>query len=155
MTTITITNQLNEKIVGTFESRPESVVEGRRPRLILIVHGVMGHKNYLFQKLLAQKLPYESFRFDFRGNGDSDGTTRFGNISDDVEDIKTVTSYFESKGYEIYAIVGHSRGSVASFRYASTCRVPVPHIVNVAGRYRMNLIRGRQTKEQTQELKEK
>jgi hypothetical protein len=40
----------------------------------------VGHKNYLFQKLLAEKLPYESFRFDFRGNGDSDGTTRFGNI---------------------------------------------------------------------------
>ncbi|CAO3689494.1 unnamed protein product [Umbelopsis ramanniana] len=115
----------------------------------------MGHKNYLFQKLLAEKLPYESFRFDFRGNGDSDGTTRFGNINDDVEDIKTVTSYFESKGYQIYAIIGHSRGSVASFRYASTCRVPVPHLVNVAGRYRMNLIRGRQTKEQTQDLKEK
>lgn len=42
MTTITITNEHNEKIVGTFESRPESVVEGRPPRLILIVHGVMG-----------------------------------------------------------------------------------------------------------------
>jgi hypothetical protein len=96
-------------------------------------------------------------------------------LQDDVEDIKTVTSYFESKGYQIYAIIGHSRGmritlivpslaqnlngvlegSVASFRYASTCRVPVPHLVNVAGRYRMNLIRGRQTKEQTQDLKEK
>jgi len=31
-------------------------------------------------------------------------------LQDDVEDIKTVTSYFESKGYQIYAIVGHSRG---------------------------------------------
>jgi alpha/beta superfamily hydrolase len=29
---------------------------------------------------MAQKLPYENFRFDFRGNGDSEGTTGFGNI---------------------------------------------------------------------------
>ncbi|CAO3674778.1 unnamed protein product [Umbelopsis vinacea] len=155
MTTIKIPNHSNENIVGILESRPEAAVEGQPPRLILIAHGVMGHKNYLFQKLMAQKLPYENFRFDFRGNGDSEGTTGFGNIDDDVQDIRTVASYFEGKGYQIYAIIGHSRGSVASLRYASTCRVPVPHVVNVAGRYRMHLIRGRQSEKQKQEMKEK
>jgi len=154
MTTITIPNYLNQNIVGILESRPEAAIEGQPPRLVLIAHGVMGHKNYLFQKLLAEKLPYENFRFDFRGNGESEGTTKFGNIDDDVDDIRTVASYFENKGYQIFAIIGHSRGSVASFRYASNCRIPVPHIVNVAGRYRMHLIRGRQTKEQTLLLKE-
>lgn len=107
MTTITIPNYLNQNIVGILESRPEAAIEGQPPRLVLIAHGVMGtnisfpqahtlhlpesiltctlltlagHKNYLFQKLLAEKLPYENFRFDFRGNGESEGTTKFGNI---------------------------------------------------------------------------
>jgi hypothetical protein len=31
----------------------------------------------------------------------------------------------------------------------------VPHLVNVAGRYRMHLIRGRQSEAQSKELKEK
>src|ERR1700694_1802695 len=30
-----------------------------------------GHKNYCYQRHLAEKSPFDSFRFDFRGNGDS------------------------------------------------------------------------------------
>lgn len=40
-----------------------------------------GHKNYLFQPLLAEKLPYSSFRFDFRGNGDSEGEAGYANMA--------------------------------------------------------------------------
>lgn len=45
------------------------------------LYAIQGHKNYLFQRLLGEKLPYSSFRFDFRGNGDSTGTAGFGNIA--------------------------------------------------------------------------
>ena len=30
-----------------------------------------GHKNYCYQRYLAEEAPFDSFRFDFRGNGDS------------------------------------------------------------------------------------
>jgi len=40
----------------------------------------IGHKNYLFQPLLVSRLVYSSFRFDFRGNGESDGTMTYGGI---------------------------------------------------------------------------
>lgn len=37
----------------------------------------LGHKNYLYQPLLAKSLPFDTFRFDFRGNGDSDGQMKY------------------------------------------------------------------------------
>ncbi|KAI8142399.1 Alpha/Beta hydrolase protein, partial [Fennellomyces sp. T-0311] len=97
-----------------------------------------GHKNYLYQRLLSQKLPYSNYRFDFRGNGDSTGQAGYANIAEDTEDYHTVANYFEKQGYEIFAIVGHSRGSTAGFKFATTCEKPLPHFVNVSGRYKMN-----------------
>jgi hypothetical protein len=32
---------------------------------------VSGHKNYCYQRHLAEVAPFDSFRFDFRGNGES------------------------------------------------------------------------------------
>lgn len=106
MTTVHIENDRGETIVGLFEYR-DIDANREKPRLVLIGHGVQGnaahvnrdvcgendlfllplsfsfqgHKNYLFQRLLGEKLPYSSFRFDFRGNGDSSGTAGYGNIA--------------------------------------------------------------------------
>lgn len=72
-----------------------------------------------------------------------------------MEDYHTVAKYFENKGYEIWAVVGHSRGknmiwdvymqlysfmigSTAGLKYATTCQKPLAHFVNVSGRYMMN-----------------
>lgn len=46
----------------------------------------LGHKDYLYHRLLAQKLPYSSFRFDFRGNGESTGEPGYANIP--VSDVQ-------------------------------------------------------------------
>jgi hypothetical protein len=40
----------------------------------------IGHKNGLYQPLLAEKLPYSSFRFDLHGVGDSEGETSYGDL---------------------------------------------------------------------------
>ncbi|KAI9317669.1 hypothetical protein BX666DRAFT_1656955 [Dichotomocladium elegans] len=138
MATIEIQNDKGETIVGLLEEKHAIDAGRERPRLVLIGHGAQGHKNYLFQKLLAQKLPYSSFRWDFRGNGDSSGRAGFANIAEDVEDYHTIAKHFTRLGYEIWAIVGHSRGSTAGFKYATTCEVPLAHFVNVSARYQMN-----------------
>ncbi|KAL1928938.1 hypothetical protein VTP01DRAFT_1997 [Rhizomucor pusillus] len=139
MTTISIRNDRGETIVGILENKKDILDAGRdRPRLVLIAHGVLGHKNYLFQRLLAEKLPYSSFRLDFRGNGESGGQPGYANMAEDAEDLHTVAKYFENQGYDIWAIVGHSRGSVAGLKYAATCEKPLAHFVNVSGRYKMN-----------------
>ncbi|CEG66362.1 hypothetical protein RMATCC62417_02958 [Rhizopus microsporus] len=139
MSKISIQNDRGEIIVGILEKK-EAIDLGRtRPRLVLITHGVLGHKDYLFHRLLAQELPYSSFRFDFRGNGESTGEPGYANMKEDVEDIHTVAEYFEDQlGYEIYAVIGHSRGSVAGLKYATSCEKPLSFFVNISGRYKMN-----------------
>ncbi|KAL0144371.1 protein-tyrosine phosphatase-like protein [Mucor lusitanicus] len=138
MSKLSILNEKNEAIVGILEKKPE-IDEGRpQPRVVLIVHGILGHKDYLFQRVLAQTLPITSFRFDFRGNGESGGSPGYCNILEDTDDIHTVAKYFEDLGYEIYAVIGHSRGALSALKFATTCEKPLPIVVNLSGRYKMN-----------------
>ncbi|SAL95557.1 hypothetical protein [Absidia glauca] len=138
MTTIKIQNKSGETIVGVLEGKPELDPTRHQRRLVLIAHGALGHKNYLYQRLLAEKLPFSSFRFDYRGNGESTGEAKYANFGEDTEDLFEVAHYFENKGYEIWAVVGHSRGSASCFKYATTCDKPLAHVINVSGRYDMN-----------------
>ncbi|KAI8150290.1 Alpha/Beta hydrolase protein [Fennellomyces sp. T-0311] len=111
---------------------------GTDKRLVLIAHGSPGHKDYYFFPLLAQRLPYPSFRFDFRGSGESGGEPRYNNMDDNVHDLHTVANYFTAKGYTIFAVIGHSRGAIAALKYAATLReTPLFHVVNIAARYKM------------------
>ncbi|KAG0177854.1 hypothetical protein DFQ28_005357 [Apophysomyces sp. BC1034] len=136
-TKISIENEHGEKLVGILEDK--SIADAAGPsRLAIICHGVLGHKDYLFHRLLAEKLPFSSFRFDFRGNGESDGMAGYANMPQDAEDIGVVADYFKKQGYEIFAVIGHSRGAVAALKYATTCEIPLPHVVNISGRYKMN-----------------
>ncbi|KAF7728142.1 hypothetical protein EC973_006657 [Apophysomyces ossiformis] len=134
---ISIENRQGEKLVGILEEKSGGDRQGK-PQLAIICHGVLGHKDYLFHRLLAEKLPFSSFRFDFRGNGESEGEAGYANMAEDAEDVDVVAKYFEGQGYEIFTLIGHSRGAVAVLKYAATCEKPVPHVVNISGRYKMN-----------------
>ncbi|KAI8595740.1 Alpha/Beta hydrolase protein [Dissophora ornata] len=110
-------------------------------RLGIICHGVLGHKNYLFQPTLANTLaPYmDTFRFDFRGNGESEGQMGYSNWEDDQADLDAVISHFEGQGYYIYALIGHSRGAISCLNYAATSNhVPlIPYVVSLSSRFHM------------------
>ncbi|KAG0346930.1 hypothetical protein BG004_000514 [Podila humilis] len=111
-------------------------------RLGIICHGVLGHKNYLFHPTLANMLaPFmDTFRFDFRGNGESEGQMGYSNWDDDFEDIDTVVHHFEKQGYQVYALIGHSRGALSILNYAATSNhVPlIPYIVSISSRFDMS-----------------
>ncbi|KAI8067152.1 hypothetical protein BC940DRAFT_57139 [Gongronella butleri] len=77
MTLTQITTPRGETIAGILELRPQIDLNREKPRLVLICHGSLGHKNYIYQKKLAEQLPFSSFRFDFRGNGDSSGESTY------------------------------------------------------------------------------
>ncbi|KAI9058270.1 alpha/beta-hydrolase [Trametes sanguinea] len=130
-------------IVGVLEQvAPGQPTQGRR--IALILHGALGHKDYLFQKRLALRLPYDSFRFDFRGNFETNGTCYFGRFSNDVIDLEVVVDYLTREfGYVVDMIVGHSRGSVVGAlwicKHRDGAAKTVRRYVNVAGRYRMEL----------------
>ena len=115
------------------------------------------HKDYLFQKGLAHRLPIDSFRFDFRydlsfeqlclihnlcrrGNHETGGDFKQGRIHEDVIDVDVVVEYLKSKfGYKIDMLVGHSRGSIVALHWI--CKSEdgrrVSAMVNVSARYRM------------------
>ncbi|KAI0801784.1 Alpha/Beta hydrolase protein [Irpex lacteus] len=138
----------NTPLTGVLEQvAPEKPTQGRR--IALVLHGSIGHKDYLFLKRLALRLPIDSFRFDFRGNFESPGPWRMAGFDDDAEDISAVVAYLTSKfGYIVDLIVGHSRGVVASIRWMCTVKEAqsVRAFVNASGRYRMDLIYDSHTK---------
>ncbi|KIJ62674.1 hypothetical protein HYDPIDRAFT_114347 [Hydnomerulius pinastri MD-312] len=129
-------------LVGILEQlAPDQPTLGRK--IALILHGTMGHKDYLFQKRLALRLPFDSFRFDFRGNHESGGQWKQGGFAQDVEDLVTIVAYLRTTyGYEIDMVVGHSRGSVVGMYWCCTSEEGnrVRALVNVSGRYRMHRI---------------
>lgn len=100
----------------------------------------MGHKDYLFQRRLAQRLPQDSFRFDFRGNHETPGSWCHGGLLNDIDDLDVVAKYMQSVyGYVIDLVVGHSRGSLVGMRWLATAPEArsVTAFINVSGRYRM------------------
>ena len=75
-----------------------------------------------------------------RGNHESGGVWGFGNLTDDVEDIQIVVDYLKgSYGYVVDLVIGHSRGSIVSFRWLSNSLDgrKVSAFINLSGRYRM------------------
>ncbi|KAG0245781.1 hypothetical protein BGX31_006069 [Mortierella sp. GBA43] len=117
-----------------------------------------GHKNYLFQPMLANMLaPYmDTFRFDFRGNGDSEGQMGYSNWADDLNDIDSVVKYFEQQGYQIYALIGHSRGAISILNYAATSNhVPlIPYVISISTRFDMEDVKRRHGKQVMKLLEE-
>ncbi|KAF8574331.1 ectomycorrhiza-regulated esterase [Ramaria rubella] len=133
------------KIAGDLEQiEPELPTQGRKVALIL--HGVLGHKNYLFQKRLAKILPMDSFRFDFRGNHETPGPWNMSYFENDLADLRAVVAFLTSQlGYTIDVVIGHSRGSLIAYKWI--CTAPegqtVSAFVNVSARYRMERMRQR------------
>ncbi|KAI0632087.1 alpha/beta-hydrolase [Trametes polyzona] len=131
-------------IIGVLEQlAPEQPTQGRR--IALILHGALGHKDYLFQKRLAAKLPLDSFRFDFRGNHETPGPWHFGRFTNDILDLEVVVDHLTKEfGYIVDMVVGHSRGSVVGMLWLCKHREGAAKnarsFVNVACRYRMEKV---------------
>ncbi|KAG0049770.1 hypothetical protein BGZ83_005418 [Gryganskiella cystojenkinii] len=82
------------------------------------------------------------------GNGESEGQMGYSNWDDDFEDIDTVVNYWEQRGYEIYALIGHSRGAISMLNYAALSNhAPlIPHIVSISTRFDMADVKRRHGK---------
>ncbi|KAG8878417.1 hypothetical protein FRC20_008340 [Serendipita sp. 405] len=149
------------RIVGILErKRPEENTQGKP--IALIIHGSMGHKDYIYQRKLAALLPIDSFRFDFRGNLESGGKWSLAALPNEIDDIQCVAHHLHTVyGYLIRVVIGHSKGSVTSCKWIAGATKPLPGeggeeeegggggeggseearqvraFVNVAGRHRM------------------
>ncbi|CAI2172911.1 15257_t:CDS:10 [Funneliformis geosporum] len=138
---IYIKNDKGQTIIGILERKsPNKSTKGTK--VGIICHGAQAHKNFSFQPELAKKLPFDSYRFDFRGSGESDFISiDYGNVKNEIEDIDTVVKYLEREyGYQLYAIISHSLGNISSYQYATNVNRNVPHLVAISARYHFNIL---------------
>lgn len=115
------------------------------PRIVFILHGVGGHRDYCYQKELGQALPAETgistFRFDFRNCGNSDfiPNPKEGRriAGTDKEDMDALYEHFcQNLGYQLVAVVGHSRGASVMFAWAvNHPEIYIPDLINCSGRF--------------------
>ncbi len=111
----------------------------------------LAHKDQIYHKQLARALPVDSFRFDFRANGETPGTWSMSNLADDVEDLVTVVDYLRTKlEYTVEIVIGHSRGGLDGFAWfvkhcpdALPPSLRVPFFVGLSVRFNMSNIRER------------
>lgn len=126
-------------VLGTFAvppsvDNPNHLAEGDAPaskRAVLILHGQSGHRNYCYQRDLAEALGKQlglyTLRIDFRGCGssaDNDDPFLGRTLDQDMEDIQACAEYLVSGNNEvgikfsIASIVSHLRGSTAMLLWA-------------------------------------
>lgn len=126
-------------VLGTFAvppsvDNPDYLAEGEVPptnRVVLILHGQSGHRNYCYQrdlaKALGHKLGLYTLRIDFRGCGssaDNDDPFLGRTLDQDLEDIQACAEALVSGDnpagikFSIASIVSHLRGLTAMLLWA-------------------------------------
>ncbi|XP_043708608.1 uncharacterized protein LOC122657879 [Telopea speciosissima] len=132
---VIIQNKYGEKLVGVLH-------ETGSTELVILCHGLRSSKECKIFKNLAAALEKEGisvFRFDFPGNGESEGSFEFGNYRREAEDLHAVVLHFSGAKRVISAVLGHSKGGNVVLLYASSY-TDVRTVVNASGRF--NLERG-------------
>ncbi|XP_070038637.1 uncharacterized protein [Nicotiana tomentosiformis] len=103
---VTVHNSHGEELVGVLH-------ETNSPELVIICHGFKSSKDRIPMVNLAaafEKEGISAFRFDFAGNGESEGSFQYGNYRREADDLRAVVEHFHEEKHFIAAIVGHSKG---------------------------------------------
>ncbi|XP_010555048.1 PREDICTED: uncharacterized protein LOC104824638 isoform X2 [Tarenaya hassleriana] len=148
---IAIKNSHGEKLVGVFHDTGSTGI-------VVICHGFQSSKDRIPMVTLARvfaRKKISSFRFDFAGNGESEGSFQYGNYWREAEDLRSVLQYLRKENHEISAIIGHSKGGNVVLLYAAKYN-DVDTVVNISGRFFLDRgMEGRLGKEYLQRIKEK
>ncbi|KAI3862080.1 hypothetical protein MKW92_018652 [Papaver armeniacum] len=129
---VIVKNKSGENIVGILH-------ETGSTKIVILCHGFQSSKDSRINKNLAEVLTKQgisAFRFDFSGNGESEGTFQYGNYIKEADDLHSVVMHFVGLKRVVGAIVGHSKGGDVVLVYASKYH-DVPTVVNLSGRYNM------------------
>lgn len=97
---------------------PDGLSEGEKCPVAILMHGFMGGKDGILEKLTADKLAQNgiaSIRFDFNGHGESEGPFSGMTVPNEIEDAKMVFEYVQSLPFAgPVAMTGHSQGGVVA-----------------------------------------
>nr|XP_043627550.1 uncharacterized protein LOC122599159 isoform X2 [Erigeron canadensis] len=147
---VVIQNSYKEKLVGILH-------ETGSMEVVIVCHGFRSCKDRIPMVNLATAFANEgitAFRFDFAGNGDSEGSFQYGNYYREVDDLQAVMQFFEHEKRSVAAIIGHSKGGNVVLFYASRFH-NVHNVVNISGRFDLKRgIEGRLGKDYLQRIKE-
>ncbi|KAG4929599.1 hypothetical protein JHK82_046664 [Glycine max] len=127
---VIITNKYGNKLVGILH-------ESGTKEIVILCHGLRSTKEDDIIKNLAAALEnagVSSFRFDFTGNGESEGSFEFGHYWREVDDLHDVVQHFHGANHKVIAIIGHSKGGSVVLLYASKHH-DIKTVVNLSGRY--------------------
>lgn len=125
-----ILNSSAERLVGILDDTGSK-------ELTIFCHGLKSSKDCDLVVNVSSMLVQSGisvFRFDFSGNGESEGEFQFGNYSKEVEDLHSVVHHWMQQGRVVKAIVGHSKGGTTVLLYASRYH-DVHTIINSSGRF--------------------
>ncbi|XP_028089920.1 uncharacterized protein LOC114290251 isoform X2 [Camellia sinensis] len=127
---ITIPNNFGEKLVGILH-------ETGSVEIVILCHGFRSAKDVMVNVAVAlEKEGITAFRFDFAGNGESEGSFQYGNYWREAEDLRAVIQHFNGASRVTSAILGHSKGGNVVLLYASKYH-DIHTVVNVSGRYNL------------------
>ncbi|XP_009149895.1 uncharacterized protein LOC103873226 [Brassica rapa] len=127
---IEIRNSHNEKLVGLLH-------ETGSKEIVVLCHGFRSSKNNQIMKNVAAALEKEgisAFRFDFSGNGESEGSFYYGNYNHEADDLRSVIQHFSDINRVVPIILGHSKGGDVVLLYASKYH-DISNVINLSGRY--------------------
>src|SRR5680860_584609 len=99
---IKIRNKSNEMLSGVLKENKNT------KEVVILCHGSRSNKDGNMNFALEGELSkyFNIFRFDFSGNGESEGLLEDGTYTKDIEDILCVIEYFKKKKFKIKSIVG-------------------------------------------------
>ncbi|XP_057799807.1 uncharacterized protein LOC131015428 isoform X1 [Salvia miltiorrhiza] len=145
-----IENSHGEKLVGILHETGSS-------ELVVVCHGFRSTKDRIPMSNIALAFEREgisAFRFDFAGNGESEGSFQYGNYRREAEDLRAVVEHFKANQRCIVAVVGHSKGGNVVLLYASKYN-DVQTVINIAGRFDLRRgIEGRLGKDFREKIKQ-
>ncbi|GIL92529.1 hypothetical protein Vretifemale_20048 [Volvox reticuliferus] len=127
---LSFSNAHGERLAAKF-------VDAGSQDIVILCHGYATSKDGFLFPQLADELASRgrsSLRFDFAGNGESEGAFSFGNYFREVGDLRAAVMFVrDTLNGNVPAIVGHSKGANVVLLYASRFD-DVPYVVNIAGR---------------------
>jgi len=133
---IFIENKKGEKLAGVFHKVND------KKQVFIVCHGYESNKDKKYIVNFCKELnnaKINSFRFDFSGNGESEGKYIDKNVSTELNDLDCIINYF--KAYKI-GLVGFSKGGL-NVILSSARNKEIKFVISIAGLASTNFLRKR------------
>lgn len=108
-------------------------------QLLILVHGTCATRSSLFFPSFFSSPSLNILTFDLEGNGESEGEFKIGGFDREVQNIHEIVQFSQSSGFQVVALVGHSKGGNSILIYASIYN-DVPLMIPIAARFNMTVL---------------